>query len=175
MARSYEEVFNEIFEEHFPAFKEKEYELACEIRDKIKSNIKNNYYKFQLSERYQNWKDKQNLGKVPLDLTRHYMDSINVVATETGFVVQIDDVIHQDVPGKGQNNLPMRTLGLILEYGSPDRVDHEGNPSPLPPFPHWRPVIYEYQEKKGTITERFNDLIAEIHERTIQKMEEEAE
>ena len=171
--RSYEEIFNEIFQEKFPAFKEEEYKIACEIRDKIKENIRTNYYNFKLSPKYQEWKDNQpNAGKVPLDLTRHYLDSINVVATETGYTVQIDDVMHQDIPGKGQNTMHMRELGQLLEYGDPDRTHPNGSPNPMPAFPHWRPVIYEYQENHGLIKDRFNNLISEIHELTIQKMNE---
>ena len=166
--RSFDEIFNEVYQQELPKFKELEKKIAEDIRDKIIQNLDENVYGYTLSPKYAKWKQKKFSGAGILEATGEYKRSIIVSATDTGYVVEIEDRVHPLVPGKGVPKEPihMRTLGEWLEYGLPERG--------LPAFPHWRPVLLEFQNIYGTIEERWHEFVAYIIERVQERMAREA-
>jgi len=59
-----------------------------------------------------------------------------------------------------ESGLTFAQLGMVHEYGSPARR--------IPPRPHWRPVLQEFEGKKAEIeTQLLNKVVSQVHSRLV--------
>jgi len=95
--RTFEDIFNSLLESKYKQlFKEQEKEIMEEIREEIVNRIMTNFFEYKNDPKYAKWKIKVGGGEVPLVLTGAYVQSIEVVETETGYIVQIADKMHPE-------------------------------------------------------------------------------
>lgn len=151
----FDAIFTRIyFTKILPEFEKAEYDLMCQIRDDIVNKIKTNFFNLIRDYRYTKKKLDWGLGNTPLVATNQYINSIVVKKADPGWVVTIEDIRHETrhIARKGTigGSLPMKTLAFYLEYGTEN----------MPAMPHWRPTFLEWEEKKGTINDRFESALA---------------
>lgn len=138
-----------------PHFLKEARKLAFQMRDDLVDRIKMQSFDHpELTLKYKKRKLRWRYDQRILIATRQYIKSFTVIPTALGASLGIDDSIgvkdiqHNPLFKTGKP-IAMSTLSNFLEYGT----------KTMPPRPHWRPVIEEYNARYGTIKERMDNAL----------------
>lgn len=127
-----------------PILKQNTETLAEEIRQELIDRLEDqSFHHKALNADYRKYKKKHDIDNGILLATREYIDAIQVEKTPYGFIVGVSDTMHEPLPGKGTQQLEMKLLAKILEFGSITQN--------IPARPHWRPVLSKFVREKGRI------------------------
>ena len=137
--QEFNDKFEEILKEEWTTLKQEEGKrLSTEFRNELVKRILLQRFPWPpLSSGYAAWKKSKALDPRTLIARRDYVKSIQTRKVDDDtWVVEPPDRQHY-------SGLTYKMLAMVHEFGSSKRN--------IPPRPHWRPMIAEYQKKQPAI------------------------